>query len=375
MNNNYLIVAENIGYKINENKLFHNLSFDVAEGEALHICGDNGSGKSTLIRIILGITKQTKGNIKNNSSHGITYLGHKNAIKNYLTLEDNILLMELNDKEELNKYIEILNLRKYMDVIAANLSFGQQKKLALLRIFLNNSDLIIFCTPTSEYKKLILKINSFISTKTIITDIGSSKSESLKIIDKFLRKDIFWTSSHPITGSEVSGPEYGKDNMFEDKWCVLIKDKDTNLRHLKYLNSFWKKIGSKTVIMNSEKHDKIFSITSHLPHLVAYNLVKSAQDSEKKLKFNLIKYSAGGLRDFSRIAASNEIMWRDIFFDNKVNITKAIDLFIKNLKSFKKDIVKKNNKSILKKLTQTKKVRTKIIKLKQDIDKPDFGRN
>ena len=147
MNNNYLIVAENIGYKINENKLFHNLSFDVAEGEALHICGDNGSGKSTLIRIILGITKQTKGNIKNNSSHGITYLGHKNAIKNYLTLEDNILLMELNDKEELNKYIEILNLRKYMDVIAANLSFGQQKKLALLRIFLNNSDLIILDEP------------------------------------------------------------------------------------------------------------------------------------------------------------------------------------------------------------------------------------
>ena len=147
MNNNYLIVAKNIGYKINENKLFHNLSFDVAEGEALHICGDNGSGKSTLIRIILGITKQTKGNIKNNSSQGITYLGHKNAIKNYLTLEDNILLMELNDKEELNKYIEILNLRKYMDVIAANLSFGQQKKLALLRIFLNSSDLIILDEP------------------------------------------------------------------------------------------------------------------------------------------------------------------------------------------------------------------------------------
>ena len=144
---------------------------------------------------------------------------------------------------------------------------------------------------------------------------------------------------------------------------------------MKFLKSFWKKVGSKTVIMNSEKHDKIFSITSHLPHLIAYNLVKSAQDFEKISKFNLIKYSAGGLRDFSRIAASNEIMWRDIFFDNKVNITKAIDLFIKNLKSFKKDIDKKNNKSILKKLSQTKKVRTKIIKLKQDIDKPNFGRD
>jgi len=238
-----------------------------------------------------------------------------------------------------------------------------------------DSDLIIFCTPMSEYKKLILKINSFISPMTLITDIGSSKIGSSKVIKKFLKKGIHWTRSHPITGSEVSGPEHGKDNMFEDKWCILIKDKKTNLRHLKFLNSFWKKIGSKTVVMNSEKHDKIFSITSHLPHLIAYNLVKSAQDFEKILKFNLIKYSAGGLRDFSRIAASNEIMWRDIFFDNKANITKAIDLFIKNLKSFKKDIDKKNNKSILKKLVQTKKVRTKIIKLKQDIDKPDFGRD
>ena len=238
-----------------------------------------------------------------------------------------------------------------------------------------NSDLIIFCTPMSEYKGLILKINNFISTNTLITDIGSSKIDSSKIIKKFLKNSINWTRSHPITGSEVSGPEHGKDNMFEDKWCVLIKDKKTNLKSLKFLNSFWKKIGSKTVIMNSEKHDKIFSITSHLPHLIAYNLVKSAQDFEKILKFNLIKYSAGGLRDFSRIAASNEIMWRDIFFDNKVNITQAIDLFIKNLKSFKKDINKKNNKSILKKLIQTKKVRTKIIKLKQDIDKPDFGRD
>tara|TARA_B100001059_G_C17446828_1_gene385433 strand:- start:228 stop:614 length:387 start_codon:yes stop_codon:yes gene_type:complete len=126
--------------------------------------------------------------------------------------------------------------------------------------------------------------------------------------------------------------------------------------------------------MNSEKHDKIFSITSHLPHLVAYNLVKSAQDFEKKQKYNLIKYSAGGLRDFSRIAASNEIMWRDIFFDNKTNLIKAIDLFIKNLKDFKKDINYKNDKSILKKLIQTKKVRSKILKLKQDVNAPDFGR-
>ena len=238
-----------------------------------------------------------------------------------------------------------------------------------------NSDLVIFCTPMSEYKKLIIKINRFISSKTIITDIGSSKIESSKIIKKFLKRGIHWIQSHPITGSEVSGPEHGKENMFKDKWCILIKDKKTNSRNLKFLNSFWKKVGSKTVMMNVEKHDKIFSITSHLPHLVAYNLVKSAQDFEKKQKYDLIKFSAGGLRDFSRIAASNEIMWRDIFFDNKFNVSRAIDMFVKNLNSFKKDINSKNSKSIIKKLIQTKKVRSKILKLKQDINKPDFGRN
>jgi len=236
------------------------------------------------------------------------------------------------------------------------------------------SDLIILCTPMSEYKNLILKMNKFLSPRTIMTDIGSSKIESSKIIKKFLRKDIFWTPSHPIAGSEVSGPEHGKQDIFENKWCVLIKEKNTKKIHLNVLNKFWKKIGSKVVVMSPEKHDKIFSITSHLPHLIAYNLVKSAQDFEKIQNYDLIKYSAGGLRDFSRIAASNEIMWRDIFFNNKKNISKAIDLFIKNLNSFKKDINSQNDKSILRKLIQTKKVRTKIIKLKQDIDKPDFGR-
>ncbi|MBD1167258.1 prephenate dehydrogenase/arogenate dehydrogenase family protein [Pelagibacterales bacterium SAG-MED09] len=238
-----------------------------------------------------------------------------------------------------------------------------------------NSDLIILCTPMSEYKKIIIKLNNFNLPKKLITDIGSSKIESSKIIKKFLRKNLSWIQSHPIAGSEVSGPEHGKEDMFVNRWCILIKDKNTKKNELNILNRFWKKIGSKVVFMESEKHDKIFSITSHLPHLIAYNLVKSAQDFEKKQNYDLIKFSAGGLRDFSRIAASNEIMWRDIFFNNKNNISKAIDLFVKNLNSFKKDINSKNNKSILRKLVQTKKVRSKIIKLKQDIDKPDFGRN
>tara|TARA_B100000900_G_scaffold194770_1_gene164729 strand:- start:1662 stop:2237 length:576 start_codon:yes stop_codon:yes gene_type:complete len=147
MNNNSLIVAENIGYKINENKLFHRMSFNIDRGEALHIKGSNGSGKSTLIRIILGITQPVKGTIENKSTKEICYLGHKNALKSYLTLEDNINLMQLHNNMMLNDYLEKLELKKYKDVTVSNLSFGQQKKLALLRVFLNNSDLIILDEP------------------------------------------------------------------------------------------------------------------------------------------------------------------------------------------------------------------------------------
>ncbi len=244
-----------------------------------------------------------------------------------------------------------------------------------LKNIIPKSNLIIFCTPMSEYEKIILKINKYLQPKTIITDVGSSKESSLALIKKKLKKNISWISSHPITGSEVSGPEFGDSNLFLGKWCILIREKNSNKKNLIFLEKFWKKIGSRVTKMDSKKHDVVFSMTSHLPHLIAYNLVKSAQDFEKQKKYDLIKYSAGGLRDFSRIAASNEIMWRDIFFNNQSNILKVIDLFIKNLKSFKLNIKSRNNKILIKKLIETKKVRKKIIKLKYDIDKPDFGRN
>ena len=147
MNTKSVIEAENIAYKINENKLFHNLSFIVNRGDALHISGSNGSGKSTLIRIILGITKQTKGTITHNESNNISYLGHKNALKNYLTVSDNLILLGLSSHEKLNNFLEELDLKKFSGVTVANLSFGQQKKLALLRIFLNKSNVILLDEP------------------------------------------------------------------------------------------------------------------------------------------------------------------------------------------------------------------------------------
>ena len=237
-----------------------------------------------------------------------------------------------------------------------------------------NFDLIIFCIPMSQYSNVILKVNRLVTHKTIVTDVASTKELSSRDVKKKLKKNTTWIPSHPVTGSEVSGPQYGDKNLFKNKWCVLIKEKNINKVHLLKLKSFWKKLGSKVIFMNSKQHDIIFAITSHLPHLIAYNLVKTATDFEKQKKYNLIKFSAGGLRDFSRIAASNEIMWRDVFFNNKKNMISAINLFIKNLNSFKKDINFKKNKQIINKLIKTKKVRKQIILLKQDINKPDFGR-
>ena len=147
-----------------------------------------------------------------------------------------------------------------------------------------NIELIIICTPLSEYREIILKLNKYLLPKVIITDVGSSKEKSLDVIKKTLKKGISWTSSHPIAGSEVSGPEHGVKNLFFNKWCILIKEKNTNKKHLKMLSKFWKKIGSRIEIMDSKKHDTIFSMTSHLPHLIAYNLVKTATDFEKLQK-------------------------------------------------------------------------------------------
>ena len=187
MENKLLISAKNISYKINDNKLFHNLSFDLEEGEAIHICGENGSGKSTLLRILLGLTNQTKGSIDKNLLKEVCFLGHKNAVKSYLSLEDNIHLMELHNHPKLQKYINLLNLKKYLNVVVANLSFGQQKKLALLRVFLNNSELLILDEPfvglDSESQSILtqflnneLAINkSLVYTSHISCDIESKK--------------------------------------------------------------------------------------------------------------------------------------------------------------------------------------------------------
>ncbi|MFL2898648.1 MAG: prephenate dehydrogenase [Candidatus Pelagibacter sp.] len=237
---------------------------------------------------------------------------------------------------------------------------------------ISDIDFIILSTPMSSYSRIITSLNKFLTNKAVITDVGSTKKNVLKLKINKLDKSLNWILSHPIAGSEVSGPEYGKANLFKNRWCIITKQKTD--KKVEKVVRFWKKIGCKVIFMNPDEHDKIFAITSHLPHLVAYNLIKTAQDFQHKERKNLIKFSAGGLRDFSRTAASNEIMWRDIFFNNKKNMLLAINMFLKNLNSFKRNIEKLEDTKLRKKLLNSKKIRREIIKLKQDVSEPDFGR-
>jgi len=270
---------------------------------------------------------------------------------------------------------------KKIYVFEKNIKYQNQikkinKKIILIKKLdkkIKDMDLVVISTPMSEYQKIIIKLNKNLSNKTLITDVGSTRGNVAKLIKEKLSKKLNWIMSHPISGSEASGPKYGSKNLFKNKWCILIKSKKNKLLESK-LSRFWKKLGSRVLFMQEQEHDKIFAVTSHLPHLIAYNLIKTAQDFQKIHKKNIIKYSAGGLRDASRLAASNEIMWRDVLFNNSKNISRIIDLFIKNLINFKMDINKKRNSLLLDKLKKSKKARQQILLLKQDISKPDFGR-
>jgi len=237
-----------------------------------------------------------------------------------------------------------------------------------------DSDLIIIATPLSSYKEILLSIQTCLKENVILTDTGSAKKEVNKIISNLNLKNVNWIASHPIAGTEYSGPEAGFSSLFKNRWCIISADKKASSDKIKALENFWVKLGSKTKLMTFEDHDYVLSLTSHLPHAVAYSIVKTAINNEDKFKDDVIQYSAGGLRDFTRIAASDPLMWKDIFIDNSDNILKVLDNYSKNLNEIKDAIKNKDSKKLLEIFSSTKKVRKEIIAAGQDTDKPGFGR-
>jgi len=269
-------------------------------------------------------------------------------------------------------------------IVSSNRSEATNRRVIELRIvddsstntkkMVKDSDLVIIATPLSSYESVILKIKDSLKNGSILTDVGSVKEKIINLVEKFVPMDVSWIPSHPIAGTEESGPNAGFAELFNNRWCIITPSEKAKKQDIKILEAFWKKIGSKVDIMDVKQHDYILSITSHIPHLIAYNIVNTSMSIQNEKNTTIVKYSAGGLRDFTRIAASNPIMWRDIFIQNKKNTSKMINKFIKNLEDLKVAIENEDGKKLEEIFTKTKKIRKEIIKAGQDISEPDFGR-
>jgi prephenate dehydrogenase/cyclohexadieny/prephenate dehydrogenase len=281
-------------------------------------------------------------------------------------------LLRAIDRKKLAKEISAYDKSKEVSLyLEKNFSFKVTKSIDEA---VKDSDLVIISAPLSSYKEILLSMKSSLKKDVILTDTGSAKKEVNKIINNLNFGDVNWIASHPIAGTELSGPEAGFVELFEDRWCILSADKSISKDKILKLEKFWVNLGSKVKLMSFEQHDYVLSLTSHLPHAVAYSIVKTVINDDDKFKNDVIQYSAGGLRDFTRIAASDPLMWRDIFIDNSENILKVLNDYSNNLDEIKTAIKNKDGEKLMKIFSLTKKVRKEIIKAGQDTEIPGFGR-
>ena len=243
-----------------------------------------------------------------------------------------------------------------------------------LKKSVKDSDLVIICTPLGTYKNIVSVIKNNLKKTCILTDVGSAKIFVTNTVSKLINKNTIWIPAHPVAGTEQSGPEAGFADLFKNRWCIITPVNKKNPSYVKKLNNFWKKIGSKVQQMSAEHHDKVMAITSHIPHLIAYNIVGTAANLEKDTKSEVIKYSASGFRDFTRIASSDPTMWRDIALNNRKQILHMLEKFNLDLSNLKRAIVKKDGNELFKLFSKTRKIRQAIVKAGQDINSPNFGR-
>ena len=229
-----------------------------------------------------------------------------------------------------------------------------------------NSDLIILGVPVGAMKKIVTIIAPLLERETIITDVGSVKKELVDSISLILPKHIHFIPGHPIAGTENSGPESGFLELFNGRWCILTPGQNTSKSALAKVKNMWKEAGMQIAIMDAEYHDRVLAITSHIPHLVAFSIVGTVTELEDQLKTEVIKYSAGGFRDFTRIAASDPIMWRDVFLNNSEAVLEMLGRFIEDLTALQKSIRWQDGESLEKLFSKTREIRKGIISEKQD---------
>ena len=229
---------------------------------------------------------------------------------------------------------------------------------------IKDADLVILSIPVGSMKTVASLISTSLKKGAVVTDTGSTKNSVINDVSPYIPKNVFFIPSHPLAGTEYSGPKSGFSSLFENRYWLIISNKQTD--QTKRLANFFVNLGSTVETVSAEYHDKIIAITSHLPHLIAYTIVGTASDLEADLKNDVIKFSASGFRDFTRIAASDPIMWRDVFLNNSEAVLEMLQRFNEDLSDLQKSIRKKDGDKLYSFFSRTRSIRRKIIEAGQD---------
>jgi len=237
-----------------------------------------------------------------------------------------------------------------------------------------NADLVVLATPVGTFASLAQEIAPYLKRGAILSDVGSVKNAVIRDVGPHVPEGVHFIPAHPIAGTEQSGPEAGFAELFDGRWCILTPPPGTNAEALETLKTFWRRMGSDVEVMEARHHDLVLAITSHLPHLIAYNIVGTADDLQTVTQGEVIKYSAGGFRDFTRIAASDPTMWRDVFLNNREAVLEVLGRFSEDLSSLQRAIRWGDGEALFNLFTRTRAIRRSIVDAGQDTAAPNFGR-
>jgi cyclohexadieny/prephenate dehydrogenase len=240
-----------------------------------------------------------------------------------------------------------------------------------------DADAVFLCTPVGALKPVTQAIAPALKAGAILTDVGSVKAKAADDMAAYCPDHVHLIPGHPVAGTEKSGPDAGFASLFQNAWHILTPFENTGPDYegaVKDLTNFWEMIGAKVETMGAQRHDRVLAITSHLPHLIAYNIVSTAYDMESVEDGEVVKYSAGGFRDFTRIAASDPTMWRDVFLTNKDAVLETLGRFSEDLAALQRAIRWGDGETLMKEFTRARGIRKAIIDAGLDTDKADFGR-
>ncbi len=237
-----------------------------------------------------------------------------------------------------------------------------------------DADLVVMCVPVGAMGEVASEIADALPKAAIVSDVGSSKASIHKAISAALPNHTV-IPAHPVAGTEQSGPDAGFASLFQHRWCILTPPEGAPEEAVASLRALWESLGAEVEIMTAEHHDLVLAVTSHLPHLIAYTIVGTASDLEDVTRSEVIKYSAGGFRDFTRIAASDPTMWRDVFLSNKDAVLEMLQVFSEDLTRLQRAIRRDDGDALFDLFSKTRAVRRSIIEQGQDDARPDFGRS